>query len=245
MPTDYDPIAEQYQRSKQQPWRAHIESHTLLSAIGDLQGLAVVDLACGEGFYTRQLRQLGAARALGIDLSERMVGLARAQETQQALGVEYQVGDAKNLRLRESFDLAVAAYLLNYAKTEEELLAMCRGVAQCLKPGGRFVAVNTNPAIDFRTAPSYRKYGFETSTSADLLPGTPITWTFFLEDGPFSIENYYLDVAAHERALRTAGFLEICWRQPLLSQQGSASFDDDYWCSFLLHPPMICLECRR
>ena len=29
MTTHYDPIAEQYKRSKLQPWRTHVESYTL------------------------------------------------------------------------------------------------------------------------------------------------------------------------------------------------------------------------
>ena len=51
MTTNYDPIAEQYKRSKQQPWRTHIEAFTLMELIGDPSGLAVVDIACGEGYY--------------------------------------------------------------------------------------------------------------------------------------------------------------------------------------------------
>ena len=62
MTTDYDPIAEQYKRSKQQPWRAFIEAFTMMQLIGDPTGKAVVDIACGEGFYTRLLPQLGARR---------------------------------------------------------------------------------------------------------------------------------------------------------------------------------------
>lgn len=50
MTTDYNPIAEQYQRSKQQPWRTFVECFTLLELVGDPTGLAVLDLACGEGF---------------------------------------------------------------------------------------------------------------------------------------------------------------------------------------------------
>jgi toxoflavin synthase len=49
MATNYDPIAEQYKRSKQQPWRTHIEAFTLMELIGDPAGEAVVDVACGEG----------------------------------------------------------------------------------------------------------------------------------------------------------------------------------------------------
>ena len=81
---------------------------------------------------------------------------------------------------------------------------MCSGIARCLKPGGRFVTVNSNPACDFAAAPSYRKYGFETSVVGPFREGAPITWTFYLEGGPFSIENYFLDREIHEAALRAA-----------------------------------------
>ena len=80
MTTDYDPIAEQYKRAKLQPWRTHVESFTLMNLLGDLAGKSVVDVACGDGYYTRRLRAHGAARALGIDLSERMIHLSRMHE---------------------------------------------------------------------------------------------------------------------------------------------------------------------
>ena len=85
--------------------------------------------------------------------------------------------------------------------------------------------MNSNPACDFRTAPSYRQYGFETQLKeeavvAEVVEGTPITWTFFLDDGPFSIENYFLPVAVHEEVLRRAGFRSIDWVSPRLSPQG-------------------------
>lgn len=73
MTTNYDPIAEQYKRSKEAPWRTHVECFTLLETIGPLEGLSVLDVACGEGFYTRLLRHRGAARMAGVDLSGQAV----------------------------------------------------------------------------------------------------------------------------------------------------------------------------
>jgi 2-polyprenyl-3-methyl-5-hydroxy-6-metoxy-1,4-benzoquinol methylase len=94
MDTDYDRIAEQYQRgARLQPWRTHIERYTLLRMVGDIAGKVVIDLACGEGYYTRALRQQGAARIVGVDLSRAMIGLAEAEEARRPLGVEYRVGD--------------------------------------------------------------------------------------------------------------------------------------------------------
>src|SRR6266545_7467729 len=145
MATDYDAIAADYKRAKQQPWRFYVERYTLLQLIGDLRGLAVLDLACGEGYYTREFRHRGGARVVGVDASEGMIRLARAEEARRPLGIEYRVQDARALHGAEGFDLVVAAYLLNYASTKEELREMCGAIARALKPGSRFVGVNNNP----------------------------------------------------------------------------------------------------
>lgn len=245
MPTDYNPIAEQYKRAKSQPWRSHVESFTLMDLVGDLSGKSVIDVACGEGFYTRLLKARGAERVIGVDLSPGMIALARAQEATSPMGIEYFVGDARFLELDEDHDLVVAAYLLNYARHRDELAAMCRGVAGCLKPGGRFVTVNSNPALDFSKAPSYRTYGFKTSVAGALHEGTPIKWEFFLDDGPLAIENYYLDVPVHEAALEAAGFSEVRWHRARLSADGESQFGIGFWNTFLDNSPIVFIECVR
>jgi toxoflavin synthase len=245
MTTDYDPIAEQYQRSKQQPWRTFIESFRLMQLLGDPTGKAVLDVACGEGFYTRMLRRQGASKVVGIDLSQGMIDLARKQEAQHGLGIEFLVGDARELRFTEQFDCAMAAYLLNYARNRDELRAMCQGVAAGLKPGGRFVTVNCNPALHFPSAPSYRKYGFETRPVGAWREGTPIIWTFFIEGASFEIENYHLNVAVHEEAFRSAGFREIHWHALRVSPDVDAAYEPGFWSDFLDQPPVAFIECLK
>jgi ubiquinone/menaquinone biosynthesis C-methylase UbiE len=243
MSTDYDAIAERYKRAKQQPWRSLVESFTLMELLGDLTGLSVVDLACGEGFYTRRIRERGAARVVGVDLSAGMIELARKAENANPLGIEYVVGDGRALALDGEFDLAAAAYLLNYAQTAAELEAMCRGIARCLKPGGRFVTVNSNPDLDFNNLPSFRAYGFEVEGPALVEEGTPYTWVFHLDDGPLRVDNYHIDGAAHERALRAAGFGDVRWHKPRLDPAGNAGQCD--WTAMLEYAPVIFLECRK
>ena len=225
MTTNYDPIAEQYKRAKQQPWRAYIEAFTLMRLIGDPTDKTVIDIACGEGFYTRMMRQRGAAKVTGVDLSERMIELARASEARHPLGIDYIVGDGRDPGGAANYDLAIAAYFLNYAHDRTELNAMCKGVARYLKPGGRFVTVNSNPGCNFPAAPSYREYGFETSIVGPFQEGTPIIWTFYLEDELLAVENYFLSIATHEEALRTAGFRDIRWQQPILSPEANPPLD--------------------
>ena len=60
--TQYDAIATAYQRSKQSPIRRYVESYSFFQMLGDVHGQAVLDLACGEGFYSQRISP-SAARA--------------------------------------------------------------------------------------------------------------------------------------------------------------------------------------
>ena len=69
----YDRIAREYQESKRLPFRSALEAYTLLQLLGDVQGATVYDLACGDGFYTRQIKQAGATNVTGVDISSEMI----------------------------------------------------------------------------------------------------------------------------------------------------------------------------
>ncbi|MEQ9067380.1 MAG: hypothetical protein RLO18_11680, partial [Gimesia chilikensis] len=86
---------------------------------------------------------------------------------------------------------------------------------------------------------------FETKAVGDWQEGTPITWTFHLEDGPFDIENYYLSVATHENAFRQAGFSEVRWHPPQLSPEGLQDQTDDFWSPLLENSPIAFIECVK
>src|SRR5262249_40916249 len=165
----------------------------------------VIDLACGEGYYTRALRQQGAARVVGVDLSRAMIGLAEAEEARRPLGVEYRVGDVRALEVAREFDLTFAAYLLNYARTAGELTQRCGAVAGALRPGGRFVTANSDPAGAATDFPAGRAYGFSRRVEGELVEGAPVVWEFFLPEGSFEVTNYYLSVRTMEAAFRAAG----------------------------------------
>jgi SAM-dependent methyltransferase len=209
----------------------------------DVTGKSVLDLACGEGFYSRLFKANGASRVLGVDLSGKMIDLARASEAEAPLGVEYIVGDATVYRAAETFDIVAAAYLLNYADTEARLADMCATIAAALNRGGHFVTVNNNPAHSPSQFEATRKYGFVKSVRGDLLAGTPITYTLFLEDGRFSFDNYYLSPEAHERALRQAGLTDVEWIRPRLSPEWTG--DAAYWDAFFEDPSVIFLRCGK
>ncbi|MBI3801114.1 MAG: class I SAM-dependent methyltransferase [Deltaproteobacteria bacterium] len=245
MTTNFDEIAAEYKRAKQQPWRLHLEHFTLFKLLGDLQGKSVIDLACGEGFYTRFIKRRGAARVVGVDISQGMINLARREEESNSLGIDYLVQDVKQLKIDETFDVVVAAYLLNYAQTSDQLLEMCSAITRHLKPGCRFVTVNNNPQHSVDYFPSTRKYGFIKRAHGPLIDGTPVDYIFFLGDESLEITNYHLSVETHESAFKAAGFQHITWHKPELSADIVDDTERHYWSDFLEHPPVVFIECVK
>ena len=61
MTAQYDGIAREYQATKTTPLRHYIEAFTFFDLLGSLTDQRVLDLACGEGFYTRMIAAAGAA----------------------------------------------------------------------------------------------------------------------------------------------------------------------------------------
>lgn len=243
MNTEYDRIAKEYQLSKLQPWRKHVEAYTFFKLAGDVSGKSVLDLACGEGFYTRQLKLRGAATVEGADISSGMIALARAAEKENPLGIRYHVQNVLDLKLDKRFDLITASYLLNYARNGEELTAFAKVIASHLNPGGRFITINSNP--DYQApASTLRPYGF-TRENESRQEGAEIRYRFYQEDGShIEVVNYHLEKATHEKALKQVGFSEIEWHDLALSPEAGAEGDADFWKPLLETLPVIGLTCK-
>ena len=240
---DYDTIALSYSDSKRLPFRDHVERYTLFETIGNVRNAHVLDLACGDGYYTRLLKEAGASSVTGVDLSAEMIRLARKAEIGRPLGCSYVCADAADFRPTEPVDLVVAAYLLNYAKTSSELVRFCSMCRESLRPGGRFVGVNDNPLILPDGSVSYFKYGFD--RRCDRLPprdGDPILYTFPTMPGStFEFMNYYHAPGSYEAAFREAGFRDFRWVSVALEpdQEG-----DPFWNDFMQNPPIICFSAK-
>jgi SAM-dependent methyltransferase len=99
----------------------------------------VLDVACGYGRHSVELARRGF-QVTGLDLSD--VQLGRARETAAAAGVapEFVLGDSRAMPFEAEFDAAINMFLsFGYFQTDEEHLALLRGVARALRPGGRFL----------------------------------------------------------------------------------------------------------
>ncbi len=72
----------------------HCQDPVIFRTLGDIRGKSLLDLACGDGFYTRRFRtECAADPVVGIDLSPKQIEQAEAIEQREQLGIKYKVGD--------------------------------------------------------------------------------------------------------------------------------------------------------
>src|ERR1700758_879117 len=108
----YDQTAANWSRHRPTSLSDYAARPQVMDMCGPLEGKRILDLGCGEGYCSRMLRQRGASDILGVDLSPRMIELAREAERAQPLGIRYEVADAARVDLdAASVDLVLAMFL--------------------------------------------------------------------------------------------------------------------------------------
>ncbi|MEV7416198.1 methyltransferase domain-containing protein [Streptomyces sp. NPDC089919] len=239
----YDGIGEAFEGFKTLPIIRYAEVPGFLALVGDVTGKSVLDIACGTGFYSRELKRRGASRVFGFDISGAMVDAAKALELAEPLGIEYEVASTTTLRtFEEPFDVAVAVQAFNYAADVAEIEQMMRNIRRSLVPGGAFYLFVQNPAYDF-DGPSLEKYGFQfDATGKDNEIGRGIRLTALLEP-PVSFEATVPSEKTYEQTLTAAGFTGIEWVQLEVSEAGVAKYGDDFWSQHNTNRPLTMLRC--
>ncbi len=117
------------------------ETPALLSLLPDLVDKAVLDLGCGCGDHCAEYARRGARRVLGIDISEKMLAVARAKNADPR--VEYRRMAMEDIgTLNDRFDIVVSSLAIHYVADFE---ALARHVYALLNPGGAFVFSQEHP----------------------------------------------------------------------------------------------------
>jgi len=127
-------------------FREEMNKPGFFTVVGDVKGKRVLDLACGEGSYARILTRMGA-KVVGVDLSPKMIELAKQMETVEKLGIEYHVSDAMDLGkfAGDKFDVVTCFMALMGIEYYREAVAE---VAKVLKSGRYFIFCITHPRFE-------------------------------------------------------------------------------------------------
>ncbi len=156
--TDWDNVALWYDAHLEgsDTYQAKVIAPNILRMLDIKKGETVLDLACGQGFFSRLVKDAGAV-VTGIDLSKSLVDMAKEKSSD----VLYVVAPADDTKLKkESFDKVFTALAFENIKNIDEVMLEVRRV---LKQEGKFVLVMLHPA--FRI-PQYSDWGFDAKKEA-------------------------------------------------------------------------------
>jgi SAM-dependent methyltransferase len=162
----------------------------LCTLLPDLHGRNVLDLGCGFGWFCRWARSNGAARVLGVDVSERMLARAKA-ETRDA-AICYARTDLEHFAVSPAtFDLVHSSLAFHYIEDLEGLLA---NVHAALIPGGKLIFSVEHPIF---TAPTNPGWSIDATGRA--------TWPVdgYLEEGSRSTDWLAKGVIKQHRTIAT------------------------------------------
>ena len=111
------------------------EWEDLQKLLPDFAGKQVLDMGCGYGWHCAYAAEHGAAHVTGVDLSEKMLEVARQKASFPQ--VEYLHAAIEDVDFPpESFDVVFSSLTIHYL---QDFPALAEKVRTWLKPGGDFV----------------------------------------------------------------------------------------------------------
>ncbi len=117
------------------------EIPALFSLLPDLNNKKIIDLGCGFGEHCMQYVHDGAAKVVGIDISEKMLEVAKRENSNP--GITYMNMPMENIsQISETFDVAISSLALHYI---EDFDTLARDVYEILNEDGVFIFSQENP----------------------------------------------------------------------------------------------------
>ncbi len=215
----------------------------LLRILDLTKGQKVLDLACGQGFFSNAFHQTGAT-VIGADIAPELVKLARDHSPKE---ISYHVCPAHKLPLGlASIDVVVMVLAIQNIKEAGETIAEC---ARVLRPGGRLVMVLNHPCFripqksdwgwDSKQNIQYRRidgYMGDFATKIQMHPG---------DDPKASTVSFHRPLQWYMKMLSKNGFaltrLEE-WISNKKSQKGTRSIAENI--ARKEFPLFLCLEAQ-
>ena len=126
-------------------YRDWVNTPAFLTLMPDVAGCKGLDLGCGDGTNTRQLAEIGAEMT-GVDIAERFIHHAQAEESRNPQGITYCLASATALPFSAAtFDFVTAFMsLMDMAESEKAIHEAYR----VLKSGGFLQFSITHPCFD-------------------------------------------------------------------------------------------------
>lgn len=227
-------------------YQAQVILPNIIRILAPEKGKKILDLACGQGFFTHALAAKGA-HVTGVDIGPELIDIARKHAGHNE---EFYVSPAENLPKfpERSFDSAVCVLAI---QNIERMAAAFKEVSKVLKDKGRFVIVLNHPVFripgksswgwDDKANSQYRRvdeYLTESRSAIDMHPGRA--------DKKELTYSFHRSLQAYSKSLANAGFAIARieeWTSHKESEKGPRKQAEDKARKEI--PLFMCLECVK
>ncbi len=206
--TSWGNVADWYSdllESTSDTYQSEVVAPNLVRLIKPSAGMSILDVACGQGYFSRIFASHGA-QVTGVDLGSALIEYAKAHSPQEILYFNAPSHTMDFLKDR-SFDAISIVLAIQNIELFRETFLECSRV---LKEKGRMYLILNHPAFripkqshwgfDEKTNTQYRRvdeYLGESTVEIDMHPGT--------KDSPKTI-SFHRPLQVYAKALEKSGF---------------------------------------
>ena len=120
-----------------------LEQPAMRKLLPDLTGKTVLDLGCGYGHNCAEFAKNGAAKVVGVDISEKMLEVAKAENTDEKI-TYFNMSMTDIETLGEKFDFIYSSLAFHYI---EDFDSFAKSMYNCLNSGGQLLFSQEHPII--------------------------------------------------------------------------------------------------
>jgi toxoflavin synthase len=234
---DYDQIGGQYSKSHLKPDKRYSMVPSTLNILQPLSGRTVLDVGCGDGFFTRIFAQ-EANLVYGIDISHEQIRRAR-QGMLPNMMVE--VGDMLNADLPR-VNRIFSPFVLNYVQEKEKLKGLFERYYDSLNPNGILASIVDMPQS---LVHDMRKFG-SIKRIAKFEEGEPMEVEIYNGNEHLTtLHSVYHTKETIETLLAKTGFREIQWHTPIISSKGIKELGENFWKGYVENCDVAYFSARR
>lgn len=186
------------------------EWHVFKSLLPELANKNVLDLGCGFGWHCRFAREQQASSVVGVDISEKMLQIARDQTDDPA--ISYLQMPIEDIDFPSSqFDVVISSLAFHYIEAFETI---CKKVHHCLTPGGNFIFSVEHPIFTSRNEQDwfFDDQGNRLHWPIDHYQEEGVRETTFLTD---NVIKYHRTISTYINDLIGIGFAIKAVKEPM------------------------------
>jgi SAM-dependent methyltransferase len=139
------------------PMTVHYERPGLMSLLPELDGLRVLDVGCGTGWYAEYLLEQGCT-VTSFDFNEDFVAMTRDRVGDRATVLHANLAEPLTFSQADVCDLVLAPLVMHYVRDWGAVFAEFRRV---LRPGGLVVFSTHHPFTDVELSTTGEYFGVE------------------------------------------------------------------------------------